>query len=191
MPLGELRDLGHQIGQPLPRIYTSWIWRNVNNWISKLIARSLLNSHTNLSHLLLITCSELTFLGPWFELLDRYPAIVSPRQTSIYEVCYLPRPPNRVRKLLSNLRTFKIQSRPLNERRGTNFKIFRREISLKMSIKNCIKIWRDGEVIWRSYWTDCAVEPRLMIMWYRSAMGFEKDNEISTFQGDFLELVLF
>jgi hypothetical protein len=62
--------------------------------------------------------------------------LVSPRQTAIYvmylrltiyEVCLLPRPPNRVRKLLCNLRSLKIQSSSLNKMRGTLFEIFWRE----------------------------------------------------------------
>ena len=96
---------------------------------------------------------------------------------TIYEVCFLPRPQNRVRKCLCKVRTLKIQSRSLNKPRKIFFEIFWRERSLKGPNKLCVKIWGCGEVIWGSY-TSCAgwatAEDHVMLFlsqthWYESS----------------------
>ena len=109
---------------------------------------------------------------------------------TIYEVCYLPRPPTRIRKCLCKVRTLKIQSHSLNKLRRILFKIFWREILLKDPNWPCIKFW--GSVRWYGGVREQGV-PRPKIMWCHSSQThwYEKGNEISSSHCKFFQLALF
>jgi len=89
---------------------------------------------------------------------------------TIYEVCYLPRPLNRVRKLLCNLRTFKIQLHSLNKLRRVFFKYFGEKFFCRVLINFVLTY--DNVLRWYGGVSELVAqgEPRPKIMWCHSSL---------------------